>query len=393
MTRQIRAFSKNLDTIATQHLKRKTSPLPLDIVNRWVAYEILTLMEALLIYPEGVTCKNWGENVVLAILVNKLGVSNVVDLLKMNKLNFSLWTHDILAFDQKSFEGARGVYPLAAGGPFGPECYNQPACSAEKGLERCSRPLSRRDRRRIISNAARRTTPHPHDISDRTIAVVKDAHASGGLVAHGLMPETHYSEFIYPQVKVLLSVATAAMEFAAVGELGADYFVLGERPAQVSSSPENSVKSILSLEGLPDFRSMIVMGEIGLEQIAEIVARPETRAFQQWLWDQPDPSDVEAVSEQYVGELTGLETRRLKPYLTRTARVTGVGALGAIAGAVLGSFIDGALAAGVASGGAGVALSLADEFWINKLVHGHPPHRFISDVVRPRVVGSRAQQK
>src|SRR5580704_9870290 len=82
-------FSKGLDDVATRWLKN-TAPADERMIGRLVALEGLGAMEALVFAPR-VSFKVYGENVVLALLTNALGVGAMEELLRAGDVEFILW--------------------------------------------------------------------------------------------------------------------------------------------------------------------------------------------------------------------------------------------------------------------------------------------------------------
>jgi hypothetical protein len=146
-------FSKGLDDVATKWLK-STAPADERMIGRLVALEGLAAIEAMMFAPR-ISFKVYGENVVLAMLTNALGVDAMEELLRAGDVEFILWRSFPVHWDKEVLQP--GLRPLA-GLRLTDKAHSDPLESVELGLRGWGRDLSSDAVKRLAKVAADRTT-------------------------------------------------------------------------------------------------------------------------------------------------------------------------------------------------------------------------------------------
>jgi hypothetical protein len=219
----------------------------------------------------------------------------------------------------------------------------------------------------------------------------------GELLGHGFDPATPRTQLDAHGVDRLLHVASSAMEAAIAGGRDCDYYDAADSWELVTRLTRGAdddvpaaIQHVLRLEALPSIGRMILDGAIPVEKLAEIRRRDETVAFRKWLWSQPDPRDAKAVTDAYLGALTGAPAKTRRRWKT-AARIVAVSTAGSGAGAIVGGSLGG-IAGAVLGGVASAAISLVDGFVLDPVGGTPNPRRFATDVLQPLVLQHRTKR-
>lgn len=378
-------FSTGFDHIATQWHKNPKAPdgLP-PAVKMALVLQTLRASEALIIAPK-VSFKVYGENVVICYLIDTFGVAGVEQLLEEGAIEFILWRGEVLKWETP----LAGVYPLAPFTATDP-AHSDPQASIELGLKGWSgKPWP--DVERIARLAAEHTILPARTVPDEAVKAVYAAYNAGTLAVDGFNPAVPLDN-ITPEQRTRLSIlGSNVLEGLLLFENDYDLHEASESweaLVKVCSkfSSDNrvveTVEKILSLEGLPSIPMLIRKNIITWKDVVGIRSHPATEEFRRWLWSQPDPRDTKAVARAYTAAITGKKLVDREWF--KAARVTSMNVVQSIVGGGIGVAIAGV--PGMFMGGAaGLVMSLADTFGLERLMRGISPRRFAEEVVRPRV--------
>lgn len=385
-------FSKGLDDVATKWLKNATSADE-RMIRRLVALEGLAAMEALVFAPR-VSFKVYGENVVLAVLTNALGVDAIEELLRAGDVEFVLWRSFPVQWQKEVLQP--GLRPLA-GLRLTDKAHSDPLESVELGLRGWGKGLPADALKRLANLAAERTIVVAEDLGDKAVQRVVHAYESGLLAKRGFDAAEDMASLSIERRSQLALLANDLAEGVVAFEGDYDFHEGGTNwktlvdacaRVQAQSGIVESVESVLELERMPSIPDLLLRGVIAHTDIVAIRQHRETEEFRKWLWSQPDPANAKDVGEAYLAAMAPRVDLKDKAWF-KAARISAVGIAGSVVGAVLGGPLGGA--AGFAVGtAAGVAVSQLDGFWGDKLLAGTNPRRFATDVLAPFVATHQA---
>ncbi len=385
-------FSKGLDEVATRWLKN-TAPADEQLIRRLTALQGLAAMEALVFAPR-VSFKVYGENVVLAILSNALGVGPMEDLLRSGDVEFILWRSFPVQLQKAELQP--GLTPLA-GLTLTDKAHSDPLESSELGLRGWGKELSEADGKRLAKFAADRTIVVAEDLGDKAVQRLVHAYESGLLTARGFDSGRDMASLSLDRRTELATMAESFAEGVVAFEGEYDFHegattwnTLVDAVARVRGQTGviESVESVLELERMPSIPDLLLRGVIPHTEIVSIRNRPETQEFRKWLWSQPDPASAKDVSEAYLAAMAPKVDLKDRAWF-KAARISAVGIAGSVLGAVLAGPLGGV--AGLAVGtAAGVAVSELDGFWGDRLLAGTNPRRFATDVLAPKMAAHQA---
>lgn len=379
-------YNNELNRLTVTEYRNPSSQTSDALLRRLAAVQLLCVAEGLMLSPK-VSFRVYGENVVAALLLHGFGPNALKQLLRDGALEFLLET-EVVTYSAAE-KPLRGLNPLQHGA-HNSTPHVDPLASATLGLRRWGPSLSGGELARLAAAVADCTKPLSTGLAPQIVPEVHTAYTAGALTSLGIPPVAAIDELPLSVRKELCRIAEDLLE--GVVCCGHDYDLYrGERVWRVLSAALGRFKvgadvhvasdRILNLERLPSIASLLLRRQIRMSDIPDLRLRDETRAFQRWLWSQPDPSSVEDVERAYLCSLlpgrTWRDTAWFKP-----ARIFTIN----LASTLLGSAVAGPLGA-TAGAAAGLGLSLIDGLWLDRFLSaGIGPRRFATDLIAPLVV-------
>jgi hypothetical protein len=228
----------------------------------------------------------------------------------------------------------------------------------------------------------------PGDAVNATTA----AYAAGSLRDDGFNPDVEMSDLDADQRAKLATIAGRAFEGLVLVQGQYDLHESAKAWEALikvySDFPRNrdvshTVQTVLSLEGLPNIRTMALHHVLTPGDVVRLRSAEATDEFRRWLWSQPDPRDAEAVGRQYLKVLSPKAHVADKSWF-KVARISTITAGTTAAGAAVGTALAGPTGA-VVGGAISLGASLLDAFGIEKFLRGNNPRRFAEEELRPLI--------
>jgi hypothetical protein len=389
-------FTTGLDDLASKYLKN-TNPADNNLITTNIISEMLQVAEALIVSPK-VTFKVYGENVVLSLLAKTFGVNAIRTLIEEGAVDFILWRPMVLYTNDAKIL-SQGVCPLQSGNLTSTP-HSDSLASAETGLNGWCNELTDVDRKDLAKTAAKSTILPSLDISHKAVAKVVEAYNSGALLSEGFNKDIPIHEIDSTQREILAKLGENAVEACVLVNQDLDIF---EKQAswqillkmietlKTRGQIRNVSEEILQLERIPSIPSLISTGKLDWADILKIRKARETDEFRKWIWSQPNPTDLNAVSEEYLKYAAPRVDFKNTGWF-KAARISSISVVGGVVGGAVGGPLGGLVGATMATG-IGTLLSLADGMLIDPLLSRPNPRRFSTDILAPFLMNNSKRLK
>lgn len=346
-------------------------------------YECLSdVLEQLLLFDK-VSIKVYGENIVLAVLIDALGTKQVLDLVDSGAIEFLLWTPGLFTTTNDDLMGK--IMPIQSGN-LNTSVHTDPVESISTGLK-WSRKIKKNDAKKLIAKVANvyqvPDKQFPHDAAK----LVMSAYSTNKLDDLGLKCEKDITLLNYEERSKLLSLGSSVLETAILSNY--DYSSFGNYSYYTVSKKSfdnirratgvyNGFEDVIKTESLPNIRQLLFAGKISPTDILKLRQNKVSIEFRKWLEDNTRGDSLPIV-KQYIEDITnhkGILEHGAGKFI-KTITMYGVGA--AVGGAVAG--IHG-VAAGVSLSkllepASDLGLSFIDAYLLDGLLKGWHPKMFI----------------
>lgn len=378
-------FSTAIDDVATSFLKHRATPHPDGRFRKACDEALLSAAEALMIAP-CVTFKVYGENVVLATLLQVFGVDGLEELLADGSVRFILWRGFIghVADQNIVRQGVIPVAPVTLTTTY----HTDPEVSCLAGMKWAPK-VERHERRRLARLAAKKMDVSPERAPNDTWDALLEAHKNGDLAVDGFPAERPLSQTTEDEQRRLLTLGGQLLEAAVLVENQLDlhdsdgtWKTMLQTAHEVRSSGAvvRTAEEILLLEQLPSVRQLLRERRLTFADVLRLRRHPATSAFRQWLWTRPDPADAKAVLKEYEALFDDGKGGGLDAKFLRLARLVGLSATAFYLGDAAGGAVAAAAGAGLgiaANIAVGTGLSYFDAL-LCRIREGRSPRRFTS---------------
>jgi len=320
------------------------------------------------------------------------GVRGVEELLDDGSVRFILWRGFIGGLEDQNLI-KQGVLPIAPMTLNNSE-HSDPEVSCLAGMKWAAN-FERRDRRRLAKLAAKKMDLTQENAPNDTWQALIEAHKHNVFAKSGLPADRPLSQTTPDEQRRLALLGGHLLEAAVLVENELDLhesdgtwdaILQTAREVRSSGAVINTAEQILRMERVPSIRQLLLERKLTEPDVLRLRRHPATAAFREWLWTRPDPSDANAVLEEYetlFSRANGSLTENFKKFvrlvgLSAAGLVLGDmagGAVGAIAGAALGTTANIAV---------GTSLSYFDSL-LGSVREGRSPRRFTS-MLRDNVV-------
>lgn len=95
---------------------------------------------------------------------------------------------------------------------------------------------------------------------------------------------------------------------------------------EASSGPEalRSVDRIMELRRTADLRTLFRQRVLRVKDIPMLREHPATKNFRRWLWSKPDPRDADAITKEFLRDITDADRATVETFMTRVASVAAI---------------------------------------------------------------------
>jgi hypothetical protein len=141
-------FNTGLNQFTRKYLLKDSNADELSLVQSFQSeyQRILAELTEQFLFFDKVVIKVYGENVGLVVLINELGLKQVLELVEEGAIQFLLWTPMIMSVVGDDLMGK--VNPIVSGSATSP-VHSKPMESVKMGLQSCKMQSDRRERREL----------------------------------------------------------------------------------------------------------------------------------------------------------------------------------------------------------------------------------------------------
>jgi hypothetical protein len=347
---------------------------------------LASVIEQLLLFDK-IAIKVYGENIPLVVLINELGLKQVLELIEEGTIEFVLWTPMLTTLTEDDPNLMGKVNPIQSGNLNSPP-HCDPNESVKTGLKWLKVQPDRRGRRDIERKAAKAYKIPKAEFVHNAADIVTSAYSSGKLADVGmpnnkdvrLLERDERFQLLRFGDEILETTILADFNYSSLGNYR--YYDLSRQSVDAikAAGVIDNMKTINAIETLPDIKMLVEAGQIDLKELIRLRRKSVSKKFRQWLASHSS-EDSDYISKQYINEIASnkgfLETRPGK--FIKTMGVYGI-SIG------IGSAIDGAtgglIGAGAAKGveyGAELGLALIDNYLLDGILKGWQPKLFINE--------------
>ena len=340
------------------------------------------LFEQLLIFDK-VTITTNRVNFALAFLINKLGINTVERLFECGYIKILLWSPVLVTSSGRKLEDGTidksviyGKPPIAAG------ALSDNDLDPEKNIHNAITHFGlHRDRRRIFTKLAAKNYIIPDGMAFSTDSanIVIDAYENNNLGELGLPYEKEANQLDFEQRQLLVGLGNRVLETAIIAKYGFKSFENYEHYKICEHNLGNIGKaynvaegtsSILSLENLPDIKSLFISEKLNFEDLFSLRHLSNAKYYREWISQIAENSNAQEITKEYLNQIKG-SNKFFNSSGGKFLRNLGMfGISMALGSAIIGS-------AGVA---ASFGLGLLDTFVLDSILLGKNPSMFIDDL-------------
>lgn len=383
----MKVFNNEVNEFCQKFLVLGNPVSPADTSNFSIRHREIeaSIFEQLLLF-DNVTFKVYGENVPLALLLNRLGVEGVEQLAEERAIGFLLWTPMVTYM----VDDIPGLNPIQPG-----ILTSKPHCDPEEsitlGLEWMAKKPNKWTRRSIIRKLRDLYIVPDRTFADQAANNVLSAYHSGKLETFGFDQNADVTKLKRDERKKLCECAGEVLEYACLG-----HYQLGSYGNSTYSKLfENTVKNLASakiiagnfchisrLEGIPDLNSIFKEANLSLKTVPGIRKKTSSIKFRKWLESLPETQNSEDLYREYLNAIVSAKgfLQTVTGKLTKTVVLSSIGAAigGSIAG--IGGAAFGVSLSKIIEPAADIGIDLIDEFFLDGLAKGWSPRIFFDDI-------------
>jgi hypothetical protein len=380
-------------TVFTTDLNRiARSAIFIDEPNAIPAAQIPSLFEAqkeeifeqLLLF-ETINFKVYGENVILPLLLQFLGLKGLEELIEQGAFGFTLWT-PMVGYMEANIPG---IDTLIHGSQSDP-VHCDPVRSVEMGLNALRRPLDRSVRRSLTKKLVKLYNVPRKNLPDEVAGLTRSAYASGKVRDNGMRSlSLPFDDLSIPEKKKLVGYADRLLEYKFLLEndmtsfSSYDFYTFFRDTAEkihAAKTVTANFSELTSVEEFPDLKKLITQLHNPYGQLPKLRARRHAVKFREWI-ARASLYQNHSIKENYLAALeegSGFFGSK-KGRFVRTLAVTSMGmAIGHQLGGA-GSLLGAGVGA-VVEPMTGILWDQIDEFLLDRLAKGWSPRMFFNDL-------------
>jgi hypothetical protein len=354
----------------------------IDAVIRSVAYKecLLDFSEQLLLFDR-ISIKVERENLGLFVLVNELGIKQVIDLINEGVVSFTYWT-PVITMGLGQFGAGKndpsllkGKPPLVSGSISSP-IHVDPGESTNYILTTLLRGIKRKDRRLLERKIESSHVKFNLDGYDPAQIVI-EAYTDNKLEPYNLPFSKDPDELDYEdRVKlqelssdVLVTFALSKLEYS--NNTNPSYSTLTKESLQkiteAAKIAENFTE-IIKIESIPNFKEYLTQKHISLSDVVILRNKRNSKKFRSWLSEVTSNEDGKQICEEYVDSIEGKSgfLNSTKGRLTKSTVFFGISQ-------AIDAFFGGLPVSGL-------PLGIIDSLLLSKLDKGWNPRLLIKDI-------------
>jgi hypothetical protein len=361
------------------------SPYDLSYPNLSAAQEqeiLAGLFEQLLIFDR-ITITTGRLNFPLFFLIKHLGINKVEEMIERNAIEFLLWSPMIFTGRGRQREDGTtdesviyGQLPIV-GGSLGDQDID-PGHNIDNALNLFN---LNRERKRIFKRIAEQkyTVAEGLQNSSASVRTVMNAYLNNDLASLGLAFEKDPAQLSLQERDLMLDVGSKLLETTLLSRYNlksyenyAHYQICEQNLANIGNALKVSenTSQILKIENIPDLKSLFKDTRMSLDDVLTLRYKGNAKYYRKWINEVSDSSDAQEITKEYLNELKDNSNF----FNTNPGKfVRNIGVWGV-------STYLGNLVAGDAGVMTGVALGLADTFWLESIIKGRNPSMFIQDI-------------
>jgi len=371
------------------------SPYDLNYPNLTVAQEqeiLAGLFEQLLIFDR-ITIITGRLNFPLFFLIKHLGINKVEEMIERNAIEFLLWSPMIFTGrgrrreDGSTDESVIYGQPPIVGGSLGGQDLD-PEHNIDNALNLFH---LHRERKRIFKRIAEKkyTVAEGLQNSSSSVKMVMDAYLNNDLAPLGLAFEKDPEQLSLQERDLMLDVGSKLLETTLLSRYNlksyenyAHYQICEQNLANIGNALKVSenTSQILQIENIPDLKSLYKETRMNFDDVLTLRYKANAKYYRKWINEVSDFGNAQEITKEYLNELKD-STNFFNTNPGKFVRNIGVWGV---------STYLGNLVAGDAGVLTGVALGLADTFWLESIIKGKNPSMFIQDI--ERTLGKTNQQ-
>lgn len=340
------------------------------------------LFEQLLIFDKVVIRTN-NVNFQLAFLLNELGPNLVEQLVERGLLKFLLWTPMIMSGAGRQRDDGTidestviGIPPIVSGSLSTSDL--KPSNNIEKALSNL--PYNR-DRKRILKKILSKhyIVPKGDEFSRDSVNIVIEAYKANILDEFGLPYNKEPEQLDVQERSNLLKLGNQVLESAVLSKYRLKSFENYNQYKICKSNLKNigdalrvseNTSSILSLENLPNLRTLYLQERINFEDVLRIRNLASSRYYRKWINKVSESDDALEITKEYINAIKGKSGffESNSGVFVKSLSLLGIS-----------SGLAAALGPGVGLG-AGIGLRVFDAYILSNLIKGHKPSVFIETI-------------
>jgi hypothetical protein len=342
------------------------------------------IFEQLLLF-DSINFKVYGENAVVPLLIQFLGIKGFEELVEQGAFGFTLWT-PMLGFMNDNIPGLDTLVHGSHSDPV----HCDPLKSVETGLNVLASRLRRSDRRRLTKKLVKLYNVPRTNLPDEVTSLTRSAHRSGKLRQDGMRrPMRPIDDLSLVEKMDLVKYAERLLEYRYLLESDMtsfssyDFYTYFQDTAEklrAANTVKENFAELTSVEEFPDLKKLLTELDNPYLQLPKLRARRHAVKFRDWI-ARASLYQNHSIKENYLSALEeGLGFFKSKTgRLVKTLAVTSMGmaighqlgGVGTLMGAGVGAAIEPMT---------GIVWDQIDEFLLDGLAKGWSPRMFFNDL-------------
>jgi hypothetical protein len=349
-------------------------PLPRHIHEYRIKELEANMVEQLLLFGK-VALQVPGKNLTLAFIIERGGIRLLDELVAQDALEFVMWPVFIMSMVR---EGADDREVIVSG-YHNDDIYNDPEKSLSLSIaDLTQNGLSERKAKHLLRKLRDQYVMPNIDLAKKSKELTEELYEQGRLQKLGIPLKQSWSDVTNSEAAQIALFASNILETAAITEF--DYlgwkmpvheliYRDSVREILVGGKVSEDVQRILTVEKIPDIKSLVLGGHLNLEKASILRKTSIAEEFRDWLQNVERNPDNRDILKRYIDTVAGKDNFFQTPQ-GKIMKTMGMSFLGAAAGKYLGD-------AGLAGTLLGFGFGLFDAFIVANLLRGKNPRYFI----------------
>lgn len=376
-------FTAELNRIArSAAFVNEPNPLPNAQLGVLFEAQKQDIFEQLLLFDR-INFKVYGENAIVPLLVQFLGLKGFEELLEQGAFGFTLWT-PMIGYMQSNIPGVDTLIHGAHNDPV----HCDPQQSVETGLNVLANKLKRTDRRRIARKVVKAYSLPRKNLSDEVASLTRSARSSGKLNGVESRKSRVFDDLSMFEKNEMAAYAERLLEYKYLLENGMtsfssydfySYFSDTAEKLRAATTVRENFAELTTVEEFPDLKKLLSQIDDPYGRLPKLRSRRHAIKFREWI-AKASLYQNHSIKENYLSALEegqGFFTSKGGRFV-KTLAVTSMGmAIGhrlGEAGAIIGA------GAAVVESVSGLVWDQIDEFLLNGLTKGWSPRMFFDDL-------------